>query len=902
MQCIWKAFSRSSTSSLGRVSTYFPRNKFAPWASPHNRTSLSSRITANFPRNLNTATLTSPSEFSPSSAEFTSLFPHSSQTSPPSRLALSATNAVHMALRAHSFEDAVTIVNTVRYATLPEEQRQDKAWESIKRLQVAIPLGVSPRVPAHALLHGLVRNGLMQQASHIATSMMTSGIRVRGRTLERITDGLAKAATVKDTARKTNDACLRNHMEGLLTGPEILRLDFHRPSNPNTAFALRLWLAARNSRSHRTRSMFNTLITLCLINGEIIVASLLFGLLVKDWEFRSKSLASHCDETLPEASSKPYEKVKRFYFDNLSNKDLKPIPEMLNTIISPIEERLKQATPDDVDSPAFQEALQALAVLGAPLNDRQLPFSHVCNLLKALYQCPKVENWVWVMGTNGPIHVPAYEYYHRTLLHLAEKPPTHQPLHPCTFVLKYPKPESLGQRRKGAKLIRSITFTPPHPQSHMQPPLGATSYTSLIHYALRHRFSPTLAKQIFEHMTVERVPPLPITPQIRNVLLRAASLYRQRDITGDIAQVLRKHGIEPVDHGAISTRTSSKPPRTIKDTFDVMQPPSDISLDKISKDPTTLSTYLSTLISCGQPDMVVQAMRLLLPFFQIDHTRRRAKLDDNLKRKWKESLILAMEFGPRVLSVFLQALIKGGHSRDAHALFTLTNCASHASQRVSTVKGKRTWRWRVPVAIYTQMLQVYKSEFDFYSRRLLLGERALYILLRNAENVYRMAKNDMLRDPSRGARLDSRLYNAMLKILSQTLPVKCYSIREMRFRLVEYRREYAKTGFVDNRGRVQLLEEVVADMTSAGYPIPLGFHHLFLTDGVGIMDSSHDLPELDRHPVCSRKSLTHTPYTLPVSRRKLLPPRLSRRAIYNMYRSRKAKRSEMCHVLNRVEK
>jgi len=819
------------------------------------------------------------------SADFASFFPQSPEQARPSRLALAATNAVHMSLEERDFEGAMMIVNSLRYAALPQEMRQYKFWQSSRRLPVAIPPGVSPRLPAHALIHGLVRHGLFHQASDFAIVLMKNQIRLRGKTLECITDGLAEA-TDKSVVSKRRDDLSKRHMQKLLHHSDVLFLHNHKPSNPNTAFAVQLWLWARKSESKRTRAMFNTLITLCLINGEIIIASLLFGLLVKDWEQRSNNLTAYCQLEISRQPS--FETSKALYMKHLSTQDLQPLLNTLTKLLSPIQKKLEEAIPRNVDDPDFQQALQALAVLGDMLNNRQLPFSRVETLIKALYSCPKVDNRVWVRGSTGGMHVPAYQYFHRTLLYLCQNPPTHCAKLDRTFILRYTKPQSLDCSRD-VRWIRGLNFTSSHPLARMQPAMAVNSYNALIHYALRHRLSATLAKRIIEHMTTQRIPPIPTNKDTLHVLLRTSSLYGQNNFVGGLVYRLRSSGAGIVEQDPTKTRSSVPSNfRALKDFIDKVRIPSDLSLDQMMHDSFALSTYLSTLTSGGRPRIVIQVMHLLLPFFRYFHMRRRERLDKTMKQKWEESVVNAAKLGPYVLSIFLQALIEGGSSREVGTLFTLINDASRVSQQM----GAAGYCWRVPVVIYTQMLESCRTEYDLHRRRMTLNAEILSILLYHVEEIYRAAKNAMSEDPSPITRLDSRFYNALLKFLAQFLPVKCNSIREARRRSTVVRHRYARTGVIDNRGRTALLEEVVADMIYANYPIPTGFHHLFLTDGIGMLEKSPKIPELERHPIAypELSNIYLTPYTLPVSTRKSYPFRLRRRTLKSIYLSRETKK------------
>jgi hypothetical protein len=702
--------------------------------------------------------------------------------------------------------------------------------------------------------------------------MMESGIRVRARTLEGIFEGLAKSAMVKNAASRASDARLRSHMESLLGTPKILELDYLKPADPNTAFALELLQAARKSRSRHTGAMFNTLITLCLINGEIIVASLLFGLLVKDWEQRSMTLTqmtSHTSsESSVESSPRVPQKCRQTYLYHISTRDLQPKPHMLKAIVLPIRERLTQATPGDANNMDFQEALQALANLAVLLNNLQIPFPQLSGFIKAVCQCPRVENWVWMMGNEGPIHIPAYRYLHRTLIELATYPPTHKPTRNTVALKPFPSEPNL---------VKFIKFVASHPRQNMQPPMDVNSYNTLIQYALRHRYSPGLARNIYEHMTVKREPPLPTTTDTRNIFLRAAGLYRQRDAAEPAVRFLQEFATGDVWRNVnMASPMRSELHRNLRKASTVIQVPPVTHMHQLSKDPSILATYLSTLVSCGQPHLVVKLMRVFLHIFQ---PRRLQQSQAN--QAWKESLARAIWFGPNILHTFLHALVKSGATKYSYLLFQLIVHASRASQRPTRIKENKPWR--VSIVVYTTMLQAFKTEF---TRRRRTGTNILPALLHKATKLYHMATSDAAKNLSAVGRLDSRFYNAILKILSLGLPIKQYDPIDVRRSLVKSRQRYARTGIVDNRGWTPLMEEVIADMISAGYPIPSGYHHLLLNDGAGLLSSSHDPPELDRRPYAfSRLKRTGTPYTLPVHNRKLLPLRRRRR----IYRWRKVR-------------
>ncbi|EGO01456.1 hypothetical protein SERLA73DRAFT_176729, partial [Serpula lacrymans var. lacrymans S7.3] len=62
-------------------------------------------------------------------------------------------------------------------------------------------------------------------------------------------------------------------------------------SDPGIRFAISLLFFARQHRQRCSEQAYQSIINACLVQGEIIVASLLFVILVKDWEVRRNMAA-----------------------------------------------------------------------------------------------------------------------------------------------------------------------------------------------------------------------------------------------------------------------------------------------------------------------------------------------------------------------------------------------------------------------------------------------------------------------------------------------------------------------------------------------------------------------------------------------------------------------------------
>ncbi|PPQ81082.1 hypothetical protein CVT25_014545 [Psilocybe cyanescens] len=358
-----------------------------------------------------------------------------------------AASAIRQLTQAGNVADAYLIVNSVRYAAYPERPSKLFGVDSMQQFRsvaLAFTPDVSPRLPSHSLLHGLVRLGMADKAVNLAHQMMSAGIRLRSKTVEAIYSGLVQAALAQsDGIAKTLP------MHAALKSPEILTLNL---LDSQANFAIRLLGLARESGQRRSDNMFKLLVTLCIINGEIILASLIFGILVRDWQART--LQAKETHATPEPTQSHMMEVCFLANEYLSS-DTKTVHGKLQ----------------------FQSGLQALAILANLLDRRLIRFPDVSSLIYSLHHCPHTLEEVWIPGDDGtPERVQAFGYFQQVL-------------------------------ERSIDSLWSNTFHEPQPPFYTRPTprydavaRDLTSVNALLDYALHHQYSIPQALKIWRYM------------------------------------------------------------------------------------------------------------------------------------------------------------------------------------------------------------------------------------------------------------------------------------------------------------------------------------------------------------------------------------------------------------------
>ena len=499
---------------------------------------------------------------------------------------------------------------------------------------------------SHLLLHGLVRLNLPDKASALAGKMMSAGIPVRCKSLEAIFRCIKENSAPGVNGRRP---CMRTE---LLESSHILTLRSSMLHDRGTQFAIDLLMVARRSRQRRSQNMFRILMALCIINGEIIVASLLFGIQMRDWQARELT-----GNLVPE-NGIPIQHPKTPF----------PIYTHLQTICRSVTRALA-SDKSDVDSRlAFKASLQALANLATMLNHQTIAYHNINPLITALYNCPRVPDMVWIYDHSGnPKQVVAYRYFHKVLHRFILSLPTHPP--------------AQDERKK------------------MLPPLDICSYNCLLHYALRHRHSTALAETILHHMIHERHQPLMPDTTTLNIIARSGTLLRDSEIA-NLALSKLKGGWNS-SMSVPSASESSLTPSPLRSLL--------LNITEQKDDKYTLTARIAHLTSTGQLQAVVSLLPIIFPTLSLPGDRQYSKDELDYFTKCREQdLRRSMLLGPVVFTSFLNALQKAGRTGLAEKVWRRARIVERMSWTVKVDGQLRPWC--LPVVAYTIMIKLYAEE------------------------------------------------------------------------------------------------------------------------------------------------------------------------------------------------
>ncbi|KAF8803938.1 hypothetical protein BYT27DRAFT_7109155, partial [Phlegmacium glaucopus] len=665
----------------------------------------------------------------------------------------------------------------------------------------------------HTLLHDLVRLNLPEQASSLAEQMMSAGIAVRCKTLEAILH------CVKRTQMPTS----------LLENSDVLALRPAMLGDRGTKFAIDLLMVARRSRQRRSQNMFKILMALCIVNGEIIVASLLFGILLRDWQARELT-----GNLVPEKGLPKQHPTTPF-----------PVYSHLQEICDSVTRTL-ESDKSDVDSQyAFRNSLQALANLATMLDHQAIAYHNINLLITAIYKCPRVPDMVWIYDHLGnPKRVVAYRYFHKVLHRFILSLPTHPPAE--------------DERKK------------------ILPPLDIYSYNCLLHYALCHRCS-TLAESILHHMMHERHEGLEPDTTTLNIITRSGTLLRDSEIANLALSKLK---------GSQNSFTSA--PETSEPSLTPSPLRSLLAIAEQKGDKYTLSARITHLTATGQLQTVIDSLPILFPTLTRigDEHFTRDELDD-FARRHERDLRRSMFLGPVVFTCILNALQKAGRTGLAEKVWRWAKIVEKMSWTIR-IKGQLR-PWCLPVLAYTIMIKLYAAEAKkarFYGKEVdrrmsatiqkptpfsrhvrVLGWGKYFVrgadfpetdrpLTRSAlgrycgMRMYRCMRNsaEAMREKiselrNQGVSIhinkkeleipepDARFFNAILDIVGRHPHAPP---RRVRYGPGHYRRQYRKKyreyvwrGTLGSSPHPDLLE-VGRDMMAAGFEIPLLFQQFFV--------------------------------------------------------------------------
>ncbi|KAJ7727903.1 hypothetical protein B0H16DRAFT_1589666 [Mycena metata] len=853
----------------------------------------------------------------------------------PSRISFAAAQAIRMCIKNGGIADGFFVLNSIRYAAYRQKasslpfKMPGMLYSRIEFEAAALQFGphVSQRLSAHVLLHGLIRNNLAEPAFELAKMLMAEGLVIRGRTMEGIIEALVytnvshhpKNPTLRFVAPHPSIP-LRRARDVLVLRPAIM-------ADQRTRFALQLLFLARRHRQRRTDNMFKLLMAASLLNGELIIFSLLFGWACRDWQ-KAYSIATNL-EAIPEDDelhSSSQVMAARHRLDHLRTEGIFPGRHSMESALTIIETILTRdiGTPEPTHTRLV--ALQALGNLAGLLDRREIPFPEIEALLRTMYKCPRVEDEIWIVGASGcPERIKAYTYFHRILLKLIRTLPSDR------LFLRHP-PVARDA------IVHSRRYD-------MLPPLKLEGYNGLLHYALRHRLSPAHGQAILSHMMKKRWEP--ISPDIvtANILIRSGTVMRRYDI---VEEVLRSIGTDGTYISAIPTTPlpgSADPPTETNialdsveavqlrtdiivnrtkwgkklagigsETIEVPQLPSDVDI-------YTLTSYIAYLASRGQPQAVEKLLFSVLP--ELDSTKYptnseqkkdrylgRAALDATLRR--------SITLGPVFFTAVLNALWKAGKVVLADRVWQLAKKAEQRSWLRDLVPECKPWI--LDAAAHTIMMNCYGylarrrlpwtltlprhrisqrtarhsvwATFLYECQKLLkplstaevqallhrymitaaLGVfRRLVGLARTHEEVPELRRWLPKEDIPKP---DARFFNAALRVFRPRMPPMRKSWHRLQLRNAKFALSF-KGVIPDAPGWNAPLHEVADCMVRMGYPIPYGLRHLF----VGRLEKVDPplLHRADQKPFAYGKYKYHSRlrYRLPTPKQRGLPVRRS---------------------------
>ncbi|KAI9063484.1 hypothetical protein FKP32DRAFT_721552 [Trametes sanguinea] len=604
-----------------------------------------------------------------------------------------AAQAVRLCIKDRQFGDALYVVNSACHSVLQGPlQSSDQPKSQLEPIQFGQP--VSPRLSAHAFLHGLIRGGYQKKASTYAALMIRAGIPIRTKTMESI------ISTTFSNMLQFGPFAKVTHPQSRYDSPSVLHLRSSTVSNECTRAALDLVREARTFGQQRTERMYRSLIDTLLLQGEILVASLLFVLLVKDFEVRTARRAAQAQSDATE-NHITHETLRVSPPSRAALRRRLPLPDP--SLMTPILDAIDSSAKGSI--PPGPEMAQSLALFAMLLDTGQIGHGRVAGLISSLYEFPRIDTCVWIVRNGKPFRVVAYRYFHEVL----------------------------------KRLIDSLSKDNPSPLAGQ--PLSQRSYNSLLAYALRHRLSPEMASVVLHHMCEVRKPPCEPNVVTFNILLRSGTLLRRVDISDaalaafraaskdrktqvlfdqldrirtESAVVATPSTCEQTPSSRVPAAPTSNAPGfagTLHQLYDA----SFVVPDKVTKpdlgltsDRYTFTSLVMHLTSTGHPDAVADALFQIMPELTlVDHPAcGTASLAAVPPMNPSRAMKRAIKYGPHFYSCLINALTKAGEVGLAERVFILGQKAERAS-RQRRFSPRRPWR--LTKHSYTALMQAYAN-------------------------------------------------------------------------------------------------------------------------------------------------------------------------------------------------
>lgn len=772
----------------------------------------------------------------------------------PAALARAASHTIRMCGREKQFGDGLYILNSMRFSIFPPSsnplpepsERAASTWipkPKPSQILSSAPSSINgytfinfgqsvpTRLASHSFLHSLVKAGLPTKAAAQAQLMMADGIRIRTKTMESIL-----ASTVD---RSSYPPIKPNSPPGkvCLDGPGKYPI-----ADSHARIAVRLLEEARHRRQERTQQMYDVVINACLLQGEIIVATLLFLMLVKDWQLR-RALKNHRANDPPPESSEP-----------LTASPLHPTRHPHWSLLERIDYTL--TTRKNPQDPSFQNAIQALTSLAFAVDTGEFPPRFMGSLIKALYSVPRSPVVAYIGSPGEARAVNAHRYIHQVLMRLV-----------CDAGGKPDVRRDLAAGRK----------------------YNVHAFNALLHYCLRHRISKAHASDLLEVMKKRGLNTA--LPSL-NVIFRNSTLLRDDTIrTGERCSVHTADSTPipiPSRRAELPLTRWSHIVNVLKLELAIQHPSEPVIHTPVVPDSYTVTDLITHLTATGRSRIVAEKLVQIIPESNLVD-------EDGSRIPLEERGLHAVPYGPYFFTAVLNALVKGGRIVFAERIWRL----AVEAEKASWADGKQPWF--LPIHAYTCMVQLYsgvrKVENSTASSRdsgrggvwqgrgrrrtstrttsaMDMGKqifRAVQVRCQFLETVGE--RYDILSRVSPTLRKfapDERYFNALLdmyglRAVGYARPLKN---RRSYWRWLEKTasKRFARSGMSALRWH-PMLTEVIAEMYKYGYKVPEGLRFLLVGRASGL-DTGDSDPLQSVHPGPPPKK---NPQRIPVLKTRGLP-------------------------------
>ncbi|TFK43087.1 hypothetical protein BDQ12DRAFT_708947 [Crucibulum laeve] len=680
------------------------------------------------------------------------------------------------------------------------------------------------RLTGHTVVHTYIRAGMAREALDLCYKMnKLCGFHIQSKTLEAVIRALEKSG---HKIRAMNLQSVGEH--------ESTFLHSRSCKDPSIRALVHLLVTNNNERSRRTDAMFKMLISLCIINGEIIAASLIFGFLAKNWK-KKQALEAHLDAVLEERLLPP-DSEQSFIQDrnNRRKEALFPHREYMYTTLRVIEKTLSAERHDDTHYVSVSACAQTVANFAGMLARREIPFSEISFLIKTMYNSRNMGHTVYIRGWNDGVKKRSLSHYlDQVLEELLHTLPSTDPVPPRESL-----PHVHQKKVKGCE--------------GMLPPLDAHSYNTLLYYALVVRKSEKLGTVVLNHMTQKRHVPLQPDTTTGNILIQAGQVLNRPDIT-ELATKAFQLTQRREEGKAASSELGLLP--------------------DLKRDIRTLTNYLVTVVETKPRDILPIVQHTMAGLHPKDSGPNIEGSDEFLKeRRYKQLLALARaaKLGPYIMTIFLEGLQRATDIASLEWLWFWAKRAAQMSWHRDPSTGIKPWALpvhayaivikgyatappypfgRIPkhdgTEVNTKIMRYHLPWVRFEKKRAFLKRRhrKYGTLLRRirqlkqksmfaaCRGVYADFKKMRALQATNGIpapKADSALFNAIFRVIP-TRPALMHRYKKRRTPSFRHRSRLPRR---PRRERAKIrhyafFEEVFQDLIDTGYEVPPAFRKLF---------------------------------------------------------------------------